>query len=364
MSPDRPQSDSRILIVRLSAIGDVVHGLPALRMLRQAFPRATLGWVVEDFASAFLENHPDLDRLHVIPKKRWRGVSAFWRRLRPEILPFLREIRQERYDVAVDLQGLTKSGVIARLSGAPRRIGFGDAQGREFNKWLTNEKVVPPDEARHVIERNAALLSPLGVEGRPEPPVLALGEADQRRAAEIWRDLGLDGKAPVAGLNVGAGWRTKQWPLEHWSRLGELLHERLGMHPLLLWGTDEEREMAKSVRHDLEGRDIEASLPPSTTLRENAALLERLDLYCGGDTGATHVAAALGTPTLALYGASDPVRNGPFGPRATALQAKGLSCAPCWEKRKCKHEKDRACLANLTPEEVVASARRLLEESC
>ncbi len=158
----------RILIVRRSAIGDVVHTLPALHLLRKAYPEAYIGWIVEDFAAAYIEDHPELDRLHKIPKKKWRAkpIRCYW----PEIRPFYKELRAENYAVAIDFQGLTKSGLSAWLSKAPRRIGFGDAQSIELNRLFINEKVTPPPEARHLIERNAARLAPLGIWDRRRHP--------------------------------------------------------------------------------------------------------------------------------------------------------------------------------------------------
>ena len=353
--PLRPQ---RILIVRLSAIGDVVHALPALRLLRQAFPQATLGWVVEDFAAAFVEGHPDLDRLHVIPKKRWRG--SFLRRLWPEIRPFAQEIRRCRYDVAIDFQGLTKSGLIAWLSGAPRRIGFGGSQGAELNRLFTNEKVIPPPNATHIVERNVALLARLGVVGTPQPPVLPLTEADERAAGRIWADLGLTAGQKAVGLNVGAGWETKRWPVEHWAALAGLVRKGLGLTPVLLWGTREERALAEAVRDRLRAQGEPALIAPPTSLRENAALMRRLTLYYGGDTGATHAAAALGVATVGIYGASDSKRNSPFGPRAVALQAATAPCIPCWKGR-CKHSRWLACLKDLTPAMALQAGEKLLE---
>ncbi|MCX7015667.1 MAG: lipopolysaccharide heptosyltransferase I [Candidatus Sumerlaeota bacterium] len=355
---ERLPPPQRILIVRLSAIGDVVHALPALRLLRGAFPKAALGWVVEDFASAFLENHPDLDALHVIPKRRWRG--AFWRSFAPEMRPFFQALRRRRYDVAIDFQGLTKSGLVAWLSGAPRRIGFGDRQGAELSKLFTNWKVTPPSCAAHVIERNVALLSPLGIHAPPPTPHIPLPETDLQKAEAIWTEWNFAPGERVAGLNVGAGWPTKRWPTRHWAELASLLSRRLQARIVFLWGTEAERAMAADAHALALANGVSALLAPPTSLREQAALLRRLALYYGGDTGATHVAAALGVATVGLYGASDAVRNGPYWRRSIALQVRSAGCIPCW-KKECRYARRLACLEDLTPRAALDAGEKLLE---
>ncbi len=355
----QPPWPRKILIVRLSAIGDVIHALPALRRLREAFPSSEIGWIVEDSAAAFVEGHPDLDRLHTIPKRRWRG--AFLRRWFSEIRPFFREIRRIGYDVAIDFQGLTKSGAAAWLSAAAVRIGFGDRQGAELNKLFTNRKATPPPGAVHIVERNLALLRPLGVEGRPEAPRIFLPAEDREAARGILEGAKADGSKGRAALNVGAGWPTKRWPARNWAELARLLESALGIRSLLLWGNEEERACAEDAARIAAAPGMLEIAPP-TTLRQSAALIEAMDLYVGGDTGLTHAAAALGTPTVGLYGASDAVRNAPYGPRAAALDARDMPCVPCW-KRRCPSagRAAPACLEAITPARVLEAARALIE---
>ncbi len=347
----------RILIVRRSAIGDVVHVLPSLHLLREAYPEAFIGWIVEDFAAAYLDGHPQLNRLHIISKKKWRSrpIRSYW----PEIRPFYKELRDENYDIAIDFQGLTKSGLSAWLSKAPRRIGFGDDQSIELNRLFINERVVPPPEAKHIIERNAALLAPLGISAPPETPVIHLNEEDRASARKMWADMELDDDDKTAGLNIGAGWPTKRWPTEHWAPLAKGLARTLKIQPILLWGSESERQTAGAVKTMAQASNVKAIIAPATTLRESAALIERLTVFFGGDTGATHVAAALGVPTVAIFGAADSIRNGAFGPRAVSLQDMELPCTPCW-KGKCNYKTHLACLRNIKPEAVLEAAGELL----
>jgi len=346
---------SRILIVRLSAIGDVIHTLPALHALRQAFPAAQIGWAVEDFAAAYLQGNGELDHLHIIPKKRWRG--SFFQHLKPEILPWVRELRSHHYEVAIDFQGLTKSGLVAAISGAPLRIGFGDAQGAELNKLFTTKKITPKLAAAHVIERNLSLLEPLvGNSIQPPRPAIAFSDEEMAEARSI---LNASGGAKVIGLNVGAGWITKRWLAEHWAQLARLIFSETGMPSLLLWGNAAEKELAQRVLSLLPESQDYLKLSPPTSLRASGALIAQLHAYIGGDTGATHLAAMLGVPTVGIYGASDPVRNGPYWPNSVVVQANGLECVPCW-KRTCSAREQLACLSSIRAETVLDALEKVL----
>ena len=166
----------------------------------------------------------------------------------PEIQPFIRELRSKNYDTAIDFQGLTKSGIFARLSGAPLRIGFGDRQGAELNKLFTTKKIFPPKKARHIIERNLSLLRDLCAgnldDFHPPRPRILFNPAEMDEARKILGD------EPVIGLNVGAGWPTKQWPVEHWAALACQLH-RDGRQSLLLWGNETEKRIAQEQYCDI-----------------------------------------------------------------------------------------------------------------
>lgn len=348
---------SSVLIVRLSAIGDVIHALPVLTALRQALPKARLGWVVEELSAPLLENHPYLDRLYVIPKKRWK--KNFARLYFPEIRPFFREIRREGWEAALDIHGLTKSGLVARACGARIRVGYGDEDGREINKWFTNLKVTPSPAAKHVVERNLCLLEGLGI----DPVMDAVGtmglraeEKDAMRA--LLRDAGRDGSAPLLALNPGAGWASKRWAPEKFAATGAALAESDGLVPLVLWGPGEEaaRDVIAAA---LAERGVPHVVAPPTRIRELAVLISLCSLFIGGDTGPTHLAGMLGVPTVSIFGASDGERNRPW-PRESGpmIQRTELPCVPCW-KTVCPLEGvDRmACLRFLEVETVVAAAR-------
>ena len=357
-------SPRAILIVRLSAIGDVVHTLPCLHALRTAFPEARIGWLVEQLSAPLLEGHPEIDDLFVIPKKHWRRHPVRTL-LNGEKAAFYGTLRAGRWDVAVDFQGLTKSAWPAWLSGAPRRIGFGGVDGRELSPLFCNRRVAPPASAHHVIERNLALLAPLGIQVEAADVAWRFPDFDAERKVLAPALNGL-GDAGFLALYPGAGWATKRWPPEHFAALAALLADAersprsARLAQVLVWGPGEE-----SLCHEIVQR---AGLPPDrlvlaprTNLRELAALLERAAAVIGGDTGPIHLAAALGRPVVGIYGGSDPVRNGPWGAgsRALAADPADVPCVPCWRTR-CNRERALACLRAIAPERVAREVEGLL----
>lgn len=343
-----PSKMGRVLIVRLSAIGDILHGLPVARALKAWRPGLELIWLVEDRFACLLRNVSELDEVIEVPRAGWRreggplGVVADGWRLGASL-------RQRRFDASLDLQGLTKSGLWPWLGRVPVRIGFGDEQGRELNRWLCNVKVVPGEDCRHVVERNLALLEPLGVE-RPEADLsIPVDEAAEESVEQLRRERGW-GEA-LALLQPGAGWETKRWPVEYFAQLGDWLARRWRFRVVVLWGPGE-KELAEAVAA---GMAEAGELAPETNLLELVELIRGCRLFVGGDTGPMHMAAALGVPTVAIFGASDPVRNGPYGEGHLVLY-QDLECRPCWRTR-CESPR---CLKELGPEGVIARVEEYL----
>jgi lipopolysaccharide heptosyltransferase I len=328
-----------------------------LHALRCAFPRTRIGWLVEELSAPLLEGHPEIDELFVIPKRRWRRrpirtiVSG-------EKNAFYRRLRLVKWDAAVDFQGLTKSGWPTWLSGAPVRIGFGDKDGREISKWFTNRRVCPAAEARHVIQRNMALLEPLGIDFASVEIAWRFPDLSQERTAlqPFLRSLPHGGKAPAIILCPGAGWETKRWPPRHFASLTRLIAERATPNPMLdrpmilVWGPDEE-SLCRDILSAAGLPPGRLVLAPPTNLRELAVLLEAAAAVVGGDTGPVHLAAALGAPVVGIYGGSDPVRNGPWGEGHKVIASGAVPCAPCWRTR-CNRAEPLECLAALSPDRV------------
>ncbi|NLF08676.1 MAG: glycosyltransferase family 9 protein [Pirellulaceae bacterium] len=295
----------RILIVRLSAIGDVIQTMPVACALRERFPDATLVWAVEQRAGALLQGHEALDELILLPRG-WLKSLGEVRRLR-------RRLREFNFDATVDVQSLTKSAVLAWLSGARRRIGFGNPGGRELSKWLNNERVDP--KSTHVIDRYLELLGPLGIQRPTVSFQVPESQADRLTAERIIGEHSLD--EGYAIVNPGAGWPSKLWPTERFAAVARHLGASLRLPTLVVWAGAAERGAAERIV--AEGGRL-AVLSPPTSLPELAALARRAKLFIGSDTGPLHLAAAVDTPCVGLYGPWPAARHGPYGPRHIALQ--------------------------------------------
>ncbi|MEX2142824.1 MAG: glycosyltransferase family 9 protein [Pirellulales bacterium] len=332
----------RILIVRLSAIGDCLHGLPVLCALRDALPSAHLSWVVEGRTADLLRRHPALDAVVQVPRKWLKSPRAVWRARR--------QLRGLRPDVAIDLQGLTKSAIAAWLSGAPTRIGFSGRDGREVSTWLNNSLVEPM--MTHVIDRNLELLRPLDVARDEVRFGLPSFDNDDTAIDRFLRDRGLS--AGFALLNVGAGWPSKRWPADRFAEVARYLGERYHLRSVIAWAGDEERRWADQIVVAAGGF---AHMGPQTTLTELAALCHRAKFFVGCDTGPLHLAVAMGTPCIGLYGPTSARRNGPYGDRQIALQRARLAD----NTRKSLRIGDNASMLVISVEDVCSACDAMME---
>lgn len=312
----------RIAIVKLSSLGDVIHALPVARALRRAMPEAHLTWVVEAREYAILRDHPDLDAVVPVDTRRWRRLirrPAGAREVLAKVGRLRQRIRHAAFDVAIDLQGLIKSGLLTAYTGAPVRIGFTAARCRErLNALFTNRRVLPPASARHVVEQYLALLAPLGIEPGPAEFFIPVPADAERRMDELLLKEGVKRGDRLVAINPGAGRPGKRWPVESFRALGDRLATEAGARLLVLWGPDESH-MAREIALGLPGAS--ALLAPPTDLGELTALLRRCRLMIAGDTGPLHLAAALGTPCLGLFGPTRAERNGPHGRASRGLQS-------------------------------------------
>lgn len=314
----------RILMVRLSAIGDVVNTLPAVSLLRRSLPDLFLGFAVEDRARDVIVGHPLLDRVHVFPRRRWRALLLSpdprgWWRLAREVRAYAGEIRAERYDVVLDEQSNLKGAAHSLASGAPRRVGFARGHDYELNHLMTTEQVTPPADRPHRVDKFVSLLRSVGVEG--EACEYQLPRADDA-AARVERALGCAGLAARGFVLLHPGTSDhgaeKRWPPASFAALARLIRERLGRPVLVSWGPGEE-ELARQV---CAGADGAAMLAPRTgSLLELVELLRCAAVFVSADTGPMHLAVAAGVRCVALFGPKDPAVYGPYGARHVVLRA-------------------------------------------
>ncbi len=329
----------KALLVRLSSIGDVVHTLPALAALHRAGWEA--GWVVEPPSRVLLEQNPLLGQTVVAPSRRAFG----WARA----LGALRSLRAARYDAALDCQGLWKSAAWTRLSGARRTIGWERAARREAGSELLLGETVARGSRGHVIDKNLELLAPLGIEalGLREFPLPFSPES----VARVDAFLGGTRAEGLVILNPGGGWASKLWPAERFGQLASELRG-LGLEPVVSFGPGEEplAERVVAASHGAARR----SFP--TTLLDYVELARRARLVVAADTGPLHLACAVGTPVVALFGPTDPARNGPFAAEDQVVRMTP-ACAPCYS-RTC--ERHARVMDGIGLDEVRAAVERRL----
>lgn len=326
----------RIALIKPSSLGDIIHALPVLTALRRRYPHAHITWVVNRGYASLLQGHRDLDE--VLPFDR-RASQRGWRAAARSWLNFLRELRQRRFDLAIDLQGLLRSAVMMAATRAERRVGLDTA--REGASWTyTDVLAVGERNAVHAVDRSWRVAEALGVGAGPKEFHIPLTD-EARNWAE---DVTCGYPRPWLMLAPGARWKTKRWPPEYFAELACRFWDHFGGSVFFVGG-DEERAAASAVRQRLCGpaRDLTGQ----TTLPHLAAVLARADMMLANDTGPLHLAAALGRPVVAPYTCTTVRRSGPYGCERGAI-ATTVACAGSYRKR-CSH---RRCLAELTPERV------------
>jgi heptosyltransferase-1 len=360
----------RILVVRLGSLGDIVHALPAVALLRPCLPLATIGWVVEERWSPLLvaagaapaglrgPQRPLVDAVHVVNTVVWRRAllsDGTW----AEVRNALRDLRGANYEIAIDFQGAWKSALLAQWSGAASRVGF--AQPREKPATMFYTEQVQPG-GRHVVEQNLALAASVirrfsaSVEGKqiprfarndktPRGPLLPVDAAAERTAEGELRKRGLE---QFAILNPGAGWGAKQWPAERYAEVARALAQK-GLPSVINYGPGEE-----PLAREVERASMGSALPIPATLGELIAFTRRARLLVGGDTGPTHLAALLGVPVVAVYGPTDPARTGPYAANRIVLRS-----ADSVTTTSHRGEPEQGLLT-ITADEVIAAAERLL----
>jgi lipopolysaccharide heptosyltransferase I len=332
-----------ILIVRLGALGDIIHTVPAAAALRVAFPDARIDWLVDARHREIIDLVTVVDRAVVLERSSLSG----W-------IDVARRLRAGRYDVALDFQGLLKSAVLSRASGAPRVAGFSIWHLREKTARPFYSETVARHDGRvetqsdHVVFKNLGLLRVLGVNDTQLR--FPLADVESQATAHVRATVGQD--RPFALINPGAAWPNKRWPPERFGEVAAFLRDVRGLPSIVLWGPGEEG-LAGAVVETSEGA---ARVAPRTGLADVLALSRAASLMVSGDTGPLHIAAAAGTPTVSMFGPTDPLRNGPWHPDDVAVSRFG-ACG-CHYERRC--HKQSWCLASIDIAEVTAAVQQRL----
>jgi lipopolysaccharide heptosyltransferase I len=335
----------KFLIIRLSAMGDVIHTLPLAANLARA--GHSVGWLVESSFAGLLEGNPNLTRVFEADSHRMRRApfsSATVRTVRA-----LRdELVAEGFDAVLDTMGSAKSLFFSRLAGAPTWVLDDRRRRRDITRSLAGARVVPPSSCRHVVDITLSLLAPFRVSvADPRPDARYLPAATERLRA-----LAAGFPERFALYHPGAGWANKAWAPERFAEAARRIHAEVGLAPIVSWGPGD--EAAAAQLSDL----IPAPRIPLLGFAELAAAIARARLFVAGDTGPLHLADALGIATAALFGPTDPERNGPYRNRAGVVDLR-LSCSPCWRR----YNQEKPCLAQISAAQLTAGARAALDDS-
>lgn len=331
----------RILLIKPSSLGDIVHALPVVSAIKARWPGAHLTWVVKRQWSELVHRVEGVDRVWPVDGGAVSWLTQGW------------ALRSERFDLAVDLQGLFRSGVVTWLSGVPRRLGF--ANGREGSPWFYTMRVAVPTREMHAVDRYLLIAEAMGVctQGARQFR-FNIREADRALVRNILSDKGVSADQPWLAMNVSARWVTKRWPLSSFAGVLDRLHAE-GRGPVVVIGSAEDRRDVEALRAmtttpfiDLTGAIPLGCLP---------ALLSKAAAMITNDSGPMHLAAALGIPVVALFGPTSEVRTGPYGTEHRVLTS-AVSCRPCFS-RVCRHTPELECLRSLSPDDVAEAVRRL-----
>ncbi len=329
----------KLLIVKPSSLGDVVHSLPFLNAMKRCFPKAEIHWVVAKGLEGLLEGHPMIDKLIVINKDLWKKLSRTGETLK-EIRELFKQIRNERFDIVIDLQGLLRSGLITWATHAPVRIGFQEA--REGSRLFYTKKV-KTDRHIHAVDRYMKIAPELGCHAQeiafPFPPGSSVGN-EARKFAHL---------GPYAVLVPGARWKTKIWPAENFGKVASMLPIRS-----VIVGSGADRAIGDEVVSRSGERAISAV--GETSLNELIEIMRTAEVVITNDSGPMHIAAALNVPVIAIFGPTSPTKTGPYGKGHVVLQSHA-ECVPCF-KRACRD--NIRCMKEITPEAVYPEAMRIL----
>jgi heptosyltransferase-1 len=350
------RSGPKHLIIRLSAIGDVLFALPAVRALRRARPDAHITWLTEDRAEDLVECVAEIDHRIVFPRRRFvAGLRSPWRFVPTllEIARFFRALRRERYDVSLDFQGNLKSGLAVAAAGAPRRIGFCSEDGREWNDRFQSERVRMPASVRHRMDKDVALLQPLGV----EPPAeldfrLDVPEREREAARAFFGSISGGRPRIVLHPSTSVHGAFKRWSPSRFAELGDRLHREHGATIVITFGPAE-----RAIAEDVSRRMSEPAwiAPRCESLLGLAAVLAEADLVVGADTGPIHLAEAAGARVVIVFGPKDAAVYGPRSPKSVAVHT-AVPCSPC-RRRSCPRA---FCMEFVTVDQVAAACRAAL----
>lgn len=345
----------KILIVKVSALGDVIHALPVLSYIKQQYPEAQIDWLVEDKFASILVQHPLIHQVLKVNTHEWRNMG-FVPMLR-HVWAYIKNFRDQRYDYVFDLQGNSKSAFFTGMSHGAEKYGFSRREVREWpNILATRHRIQPHAEEQHVARRALAIVRaalPGGIDVPLNGP-LYVDEEHKNQVEQYMEQLDVEQRRVIV-LHYGTTWHTKLWHLSMWQQLAVKLTQCPDICIILTWGSSDELHAAEQIRDAAASEEVH--IWPRVSLPEFTALLARADLVVGCDTGPVHIAAAVDTPTVSMYRATDALRNGPEGEKHIRLQTP-MPCAKCLRKQ-CEY--DAQCSTSIRVSDVLDAIRTILD---
>ncbi len=340
----------RILIIKPSAVGDVVRTLPVLTALRRRWPDAHIAWLVASHCSGVLAGHPALSEAIPFDRKAYARVGRDMS-VTQAFLGFLRHLRQGRFDLVIDFQGLFRSGFFSLVSGAGVRIGRADA--REMTGLFYTHRAAVDERRMHAFVLIRSIVAPLGIDARACPDDLFISAQARAGARCVLEEAGLASDRPYFIVAPGSNWETKNWPAYKFGQTATLLRRRLGMVPVVV-GTKGQADMAATIQQ-IEPSSI--NLCGKSSLAELVAVIEGAGLLVANDSGPLHIADALDMPLIGIFGPTDPRVVGPFH-RTDGVIRSTVPCLDCWVKKLARCPYGHRCMHDLAPEDVAALAER------
>jgi lipopolysaccharide heptosyltransferase I len=346
----------KILILRLSAAGDVIRTLPAVKALKEYYPRSSVAWVVEEPSKSLLESQPEIDEVILFPRKRWvegiKSARRIWRTF-GEMRGFISGLRGRDFDVVLDFHGILKSGLLSFLSGSPKRVGYDRRSTKEWNFLFSNVKVELPKERISRFQRNLALLKGVGLDVKELEYSLHIPPEARVHVESFFKASARFLRRPLIAIHPGTSGKTsfKRWMPDQYARLADRLARELKAGIIFTWGADE-LAWVEGIRKKMKESSLLSFQTESLT--QLGEVYRNCDLYIGGDTGPMHIASLMGIPVVVIYGPTDPVVNEPLGRHKKVRREVG--CNPC-RNRSCR---ELTCLEMVTIDDVFDAAKEML----
>jgi heptosyltransferase-1 len=347
--------EMKILIVKLSAIGDVIHTLPSLNAIRAHYPDAHITWLVEEAASSLVVGHEALNRVIISKRKQWikkiLGPSCL--NNIKEAYQFIKELRDTEYDLIIDFHGLLKSGVLIALARGKRKIGFDKGmEHMEHSYIFLNERIPPVNMDNHALLRSQMLINAIGIKSKKIEYKIPVSDHTHILTDELLERHGIKDTGILFAMNPVAKWETKLWDNLKFALLADRLIEKYNAS-VIFTGSQSDKSTIDNIMSCMSQSAV--NLAGETTLKTLAALYEKTKFLISTDTGPMHMAAAVGTPVIALFGPTAPWRTGPFGSEHKILRS-GLNCSPCF-KRQCN---TIDCMKQISVEQVMDAVNSIL----